>query len=173
MNTSQLQCCIECDPLLKQHVLGVFPADRLPRTVTRYPCGFIANTDIMSREGTHWIAFYLPRRGQAEFFDSYGEDPTSNSVHFQRWFTQHVSAVKWNTKQIQSAYSSVCGLYCLFFLRRRLGAHTMQDIVSIFSSTHLTANDQFMYDYMSGVFTHCTQNECASNQLCKPLIKRI
>ena len=26
MNTSQLQCCVDCDPVLKKHVLGVFAA---------------------------------------------------------------------------------------------------------------------------------------------------
>ncbi len=40
MNTSELECCIDCDMLLKQYVVGVFPIDRLPRDCAKYPCGF-------------------------------------------------------------------------------------------------------------------------------------
>jgi hypothetical protein len=54
MNTSQLRCCIACDPLLKRHAFGVFPADRLPGRVSAFPSGFIANTDIHSANGRHF-----------------------------------------------------------------------------------------------------------------------
>jgi hypothetical protein len=115
MNTTQLQCCIACDPLLKRHVLGVFPADRLPGRVSAFPSGFIANTDIHSANGRHWCAFYFPDRGrEAEFFDSYGENPAHNSDYFAKWLDKHALHVQWSGRQIQSNYSDVCGLYCLF-----------------------------------------------------------
>ncbi len=52
MNTSQIQCCIECDPTLRPSVIGVFAADQLPKALTKYPCCFIANTDIYSNRAS-------------------------------------------------------------------------------------------------------------------------
>ena len=34
---------------------SVFPADRLPESIVKYPCGFVASTDPSSKPGTHWI----------------------------------------------------------------------------------------------------------------------
>ena len=48
MNMEQLKCCIECDPFLRDTVIGVYAADRLPK-LDRFPAGFLANTDIRSK----------------------------------------------------------------------------------------------------------------------------
>ena len=83
MDTSQLECCINCDPLLRQHVLGVFAADQLSQVVvSTYPCGFIVNTDVQSQRGKHWCAFYVNESGETEFFDSYGYPPKEYSHFF-------------------------------------------------------------------------------------------
>ena len=52
----------------------------LPKGTLNYSYGFIANTDIHSRVGQHWCAFYGDGDGHVEFFDSYGRSPNSNSV---------------------------------------------------------------------------------------------
>ena len=174
MNTSQLWCCIACDPQLQQRILGVFPADRLPKTITTFPCGFIANTDIHTAKGRHWCAFYFSStQREAEFFDSYGKNPMYNSGHFAKWLDERVSYVTRSRKQIQSNYSKVCGLYCLFYLQQRLAGRSMQEIVKAFSADCLSANDEFIHRYMSATFSHCGVNECGHNQTCKPLITHI
>ena len=33
MNTSQIECCIKCDPVMKDRVIGVFASDRIPTSV--------------------------------------------------------------------------------------------------------------------------------------------
>lgn len=172
MNTTQLQCCIDCDPILQDIILGVFAANQLPIILSKYPCGFIANTDIDTKPGQHWCAFYLDKPGTIEFFDSYGRDIGRNSVHFKRWSNQYGYKIITNNKQIQSDYSNLCGLYCLYYLRMRLQGESMNDIVNSFS-TELLSNDQYLYDTMTNVYYLCKQNDCKYNQGCKSLLNMI
>ena len=167
MNTAQLQCCIECNPVLTGHILGVFPADHLPEEVPYYPCGFIANTDVSSKPGQHWIAFFLPQNRIVECFDSYGQYPGKYNSHFQRWVAKHTHRLTWNQRRIQSDVSNVCGLYCLHYLYQRLTGHTMTDIVRFFSTSHLEANDQFIYDFFLHAYSSCVQNTSVYTQMCK------
>lgn len=43
MNTSQLLCMIECDPILRDSVVGVYAADQLPKQIPRSAYGLIVN----------------------------------------------------------------------------------------------------------------------------------
>ena len=38
---------------------GVFPSDKLPQTIEKYPCGIVANTDPSDKPGEHWIALFI------------------------------------------------------------------------------------------------------------------
>ena len=172
MDTSQLQCCIQCDSLLRQHVLGVFAADQLPQVSDKsYPYGFITNTDVQAKRGQHWCAFYANGLGETEFFDSYGLSPRHYNHLFDQWLQNHSLQATWNTVQIQSEYSSVCGLYCLFYLRQRLMGRSLNRIVHLFSVDDLVSNDSFIYEYISNVYSQCTSDFSQSNQVCLPLIK--
>ena len=75
MNTSQLMCIISFDYVLREHVLDVLAADQLPRIIRFFPCRFIVNTDISSRPGRHWVAFFIRDDNVVEFFDSNGQQP--------------------------------------------------------------------------------------------------
>jgi hypothetical protein len=143
--------------------------------MTTFPGGFIANTDIHSANGRHWCAFYFSDGGrEAEFFDSYGRNPAHNSDHFATWLDEHAPPhVQWSRKQIQSDYSDVCGLYCLFYLRQRLSGRSMREVVNVFSATHQNENDEFIHRYVSLVFPHCSSSECEYNQMCIKRIKRL
>lgn len=171
MNASQLQCCIDCDPVLKSNVVGVFAADQLPRILSKHPSGFIVNTDISSKPGQHWCSFYIEKTGIVEFFDSYGRSAQYYSDYFKEWIVGRADKVKYNSKQIQSDYSNVCGLYSLHYIRQRLIGRSMEDIVNTFDTMNLSLNDIFIYDYMTNVYSMCMQNVCVYNQSCRPLIK--
>ena len=75
MDTFQLIHALKQDPTMSRTFCGMFPSDKLPRTIDKKQCGFIANTDASSEPGTHWVAFYFPTVNEAEFFDSYGHPP--------------------------------------------------------------------------------------------------
>ena len=112
MNTVQIREALKQDPITSKKFCGVFPSDKLPQTVDRYPCGFVANTDPSSEPGTHWVAFYFPSEQKGEFFDSYGQPPEQ----YRDSFGDFLEPYEWqfNTRRLQSAWSDVCGQYCIF-----------------------------------------------------------
>ena len=63
---------------------AVTSADRLPsRTDFQRPAGLIVNTDPFTRPGEHWVCFYFPQTGPAEFFDSLGHTPEHYHPNFK------------------------------------------------------------------------------------------
>ena len=171
MDSAQLECCINCDPVLRSHVIGVYAADRLPIHVFHGQIGLIVNTDIHSKPGRHWCAIYSDGQGQIDFFDSYGRSPEENSLHFTRWINRRAKTVFINRKRLQGDHSNVCGLYCLYYLRQRLLGHSTEDAVDTFSSDDFSLNDYYLYDVMTNVYSMCIENMCTYNQICQPLIK--
>jgi hypothetical protein len=59
------------DPYAKRYFLGVFPRDKVPR-ITKYPSSLIVNTDKQGERGEHWLAIYVDKYKNCEFFDSFG-----------------------------------------------------------------------------------------------------
>lgn len=165
MNTSQLQCMIECDPILRDNVVGVYAADQLPVKTMQRPYGFIANTDIHLMQGHHWCAFFHDGY-DLEFFDSYGRSPERNSVYFKQWLNKRSSSVRVNKHQIQSDSSSVCGLYCILYLRNRLLGQTMTDFIDHFDSSNFNNNDTFVYNITSKAYSQCVKTYEHFNQTC-------
>ena len=55
----------------KKSFLGFFPRDKLPR-ITTYPSSLIVNTDKHNQKGEHWLAIYIGKNINCEFFDSFG-----------------------------------------------------------------------------------------------------
>ena len=75
MNTAQVAYALEHDPKTSKKFCGVFPIDKLPQTIDRYPCGLIVNTDPSTKPGMHWVAVFLTSPQNGEWFDSYGKPP--------------------------------------------------------------------------------------------------
>jgi hypothetical protein len=75
MNMAQITYALQKDPATSTKFCGVFPSDKLllPQTLDKYPCGFVANTDLSNKPGTHWVVFNFPFEGKGEFFDSHGK----------------------------------------------------------------------------------------------------
>ena len=59
------------------------------------------------------------------------------------------NAVEWehNKIQLQSAFFSVCGQYCIYFLYHRCMKRLMSSIVNSFVNDKLR-NDQLVYDFV-------------------------
>lgn len=170
MNTSQLECCIDCSSMLKKSTLGVFAADQLPLPST-FPSGFIANTDNRLKEGRHWCSFYFQNSNTVEYFDSYGKPLNYFNSYFPKYASQFSTLVV-NNKQLQSVNSDVCGMYCLYFLLQRMNGVSFYNVVHSFSD-YYECNDSFVYNYISSMFPYCTRNFCFNNQICKTLINMV
>ena len=76
----------------------------------------ISNTDTSQGPGKHWVAFYFPKRGPYEFFDSLGNRLEEYGVGFEKKLSK--TYLK-NFGQIQQSTSNVCGLYCAYYVMKR------------------------------------------------------
>lgn len=166
MNTSQLECCIRCDNVLQQHVIGVFASNTLPRRQINNVYGLIVNTDPYFKSGQHWCAIYSDASGQKEFFDSYGRPPEKNSIDIQKWISKRGDTVHYNKSQLQNANSSVCGLYCLLYLRQRLMGLTLQQFLEQFDLSHQKANDEFVMSIIASAYPDCISKTYRYDQSC-------
>ncbi len=168
MNTTQLEAALNKHVASRCHVLGALPKDKVPatRSLTRFPCCCIANTDNSSEKGEHWVAFWFESPESCEFFDSYGFPPSTYN------FTHNCNST--NTKSIQSFGSNVCGEYCLYYLYFKSHGQSLFHILSSFDSHTPDWNDhqvrrfvnKFFHVYPSSVqFSQCciSRNSCIAS----------
>ena len=122
---------MQTSPVLQQRFLGVFPADRLPKVWNRsQDCCLIANTAVQSKEGQHWVAFYLQYNGLVEYFDSYGLPPTK--PEFLQFLQENATSWRYNNLPCQGLTSETCGHHCLFFLWHRCHGLNLKEILHLF-----------------------------------------
>lgn len=110
----------KCLARTRVHFAGVYPAHSLPHVAEKEkPYCFIANTQTKSGAGAHWVVFYFDDIG-GYFFDSYGHPPRLNGHGKGCWsdYLREKSPILWsyNTRQLQSYGTNICGLYCLAYL---------------------------------------------------------
>lgn len=118
----------------KNHVVGfkgVFCADNLPTAYRpKNMCCIINHSPCASSSGgSHWVACRV-QGNRAEWFDSYGMPPHSQlendmmgsrndpHPHFDQWLQNiGVTHTNYNSRDIQSVASEVCGLYACWFAK--------------------------------------------------------
>ena len=105
MNEKRVARAIETDPVARKIFTEVFAADELPSTPGRWPTAYVVNTDVKGRPGTHWTAFYFPKTGPAEFFDSLGRPPEYYHRRFKTVLLRNGPRLKY---KIQSSGSKLC-----------------------------------------------------------------
>ena len=148
MNTFQLAQVLTKDPVTKESFSGVYACDQLSSIeINEYPKSFVVNTDPMDLPGTHWIAIYFNEQMKGEFFDSYGKQLIHYDKHFFDFMNRNTVEWQHNKIQLQSAFSTVCGQYCIYFLYHPFRKKSMSSIVSSFVNDKLR-NDQLVYDFV-------------------------
>lgn len=156
MNTSQLLCALNCDPMLRKEVVGVYSIDEIPSTL-QWGQGFITNTDPHHLPGQHWVCCYITSDGQGEFMDSFGQPPSFYSAVLFDFFNLNSSSFIYNDVTLQSDNSYVCGYYCLYYLLLRCRGVSIHNILKAFSENRIS-NDCYVYDYITRTFSFCLTN---------------
>lgn len=113
LNNIQLGKILSSDKCTRKHFIGIFPRDKLPKRV-EYPSCFVFNTDPQDRPGEHWIAVYLDKQGNCQFFDPLGYSPKFYDL--EAYLSNISNKVTFNSKMIQPFYSQKCGYYSFLFL---------------------------------------------------------
>ena len=68
----------------------------------------ISDTDTSQGPRQHWVAFYFPKRGPFDFFDSLEHMPEDYGIGFDTVLNKKYLK---NDRQIQQSTSNVSGLY--------------------------------------------------------------
>ena len=147
MNTFQLAQVLTKDPFTKGSFAGVYACDQLSSIeIDEYPKSIVVNTDPMELPGTH---VYFNEQMKGESFDSYGKHPIHYNKYFLDFINRNAVECIWehNKIQLQSAFSTVCGQYCVYFLYHRCRKGPMSSIVNSFVNDKLH-NDELVYNFV-------------------------
>lgn len=153
MNTIDIDSALCSHPVTRQHFLGTFPADRLPRYVVPRPAILVANSDRHGKPGAHWLGFVLPShvsKSTCEYFDSFGMTPFLKD--FDLFIHRNAEVCIFNDVAVQDPLSDSCGKFvCIFLLLRCMG-YTFKAIKGLFSNS-TQKNEALvsqLYDYHFG-----------------------
>lgn len=98
----------------------VLAADEVPLTIRWRPRMYVVNT-YQKRENndTNWTAFYFPKQGPAEFFDSCGKAPEIYHRRFKKALIWNRPCYAHSNARVQSYDTKTCGQYYIYYLKLR------------------------------------------------------
>ena len=139
LTNCDLNSFLKCAP----HFIGCYSDDEIAKLVLRPPCYLIVNLDKSTQPGTHWLALGI-FPNLIEIFDPLGFDIFSwpSLPHGLLSFLHKLSFRK-KVKvipRLQSKKSTLCGLFCVFYIMLR-SKISLSSIIGYFSSA-LVSNDR-------------------------------
>ena len=130
MDGRQISEVLNEDPIVRRQFGGVLASDELPIVITQRPRFYVVNTDIRRLPGSHWIVFYFPKRGSAEFFDPLGRSPGYYHGRFVTWLRRHGPRFIHNKNRVQPYGTNTCGQYCMLYVKYRCRGWTITRVSS-------------------------------------------
>ena len=140
MKTDELQKILQ--RLCGDVFMGVFPSNHLPHPSREGI--FVVNTDACNRPGEHWICIFVGLDGKGEFFDSFGRPPDGV---FLSYMNMHCRRWTYNSLQLQSIASRLCGHYCIFYCAYHCKNFNVHTIASWFTSD-TGLNDVLVHEFV-------------------------
>lgn len=166
MNTLNILDCL--DGFTRNMVnVGVYPCNKLPSKVEK-PALIVANTDPDNKPGQHWVAFYFPSKGRAEFFDSFGQPPSKR--YFTNFLKRNAKTFVVNHQRFQGDFSATCGNFCCLFLYYRFIGKTLKQFSTQFSPYNFNANDTKIISLFKNI-KHTRKNQFGGLKLQSNQVK--
>ena len=139
--------------------LGAFAADQICGIRSNQVGTLIVNTDPSHLPGRHWISLFLCDK------DIYIYDPLSLNVYksdfFKKFFIRMNKVLHFNTIQIQSVDSVMCGYHALVFcfvMKNGGNEKRFKSFLQTFASYNVNDREQLSLTYYKII-----QNESKSN----------
>ncbi len=140
LSTSQLKNILHlyCNPKTWKSV-DVCAINELPGQLLMVdkPAAFIVNSDPNFKPGKHWMVIFLPKtksgicNSAAEFFDPQGLPPSAYGKEIVKFLKANSDfQYAFNSLQVQEDWSSICRLYCCYYILNRFQGQSMRDIIS-------------------------------------------
>ena len=150
MNT--LTVCKYMKQIVGVDHIGVYAADRLPTHLTP-STALVVNTEPHTDSGEHWVAIYLDKSTNViEYFDSYGQPPFNYFTQFLRHNCHY--KYTYNKRKLQGYETSVCGHYCLTYLKCRADLNmSINEYLQLFDFSNAAVNDALVQYIFASIFT--------------------
>lgn len=142
MNARDLSMILQTDTYARRYFRGVYPRNRLPRFFHR-PCALIVNTDKFGGPGEHWVAIWLDRNGQGEYFDSFGAPPVFEEV--EKFLKSNCTNYNYNRIMYQDVTSAMCGVYVLYYILMKSRGVRMSRMTRLLHSRFPLRNDRLVW----------------------------
>lgn len=155
MNTLEIVRDLSQNKSTRKYFKGVFPADCLPKGKLKKPAFVVANTDNSTESGTHWVAFYFPKVGAGEYFDSFGNGPIN--THFIKFLQKNSNSYIKNSNQLQGNFSTYCGQFCCTYLYYRCIGKTLKQFIKLFTGAKFKYNDNKVIHLYHEIFRKGTK----------------
>lgn len=139
MQGSDLDTAIRNVPSLRNHFVGIFSIDTLPKSIKKRTFLF-SNTALQNQIGEHWICICKTDHG-VELFDSLGLDIIKKNLYSKYCKFRNVKELDINETAFQLSTSSTCGLFVIYFAAQRfhnLDIEFKTLLKDIFSSNNIS-----------------------------------
>ena len=166
MNSSTIEKILKSDRRTKNVFGGVYASDKLSEKVDRYPKAFVANVDTSDKPGSHWISFWFESPEQSEFWDPLGQKPNTYTSSFVSFLARNSSQWTYNPRTVQSAFSNVCGHFCIYYIFYRCRNVSMSTIMYKFTN-NLEQNDRLVASFVRKTFHVNIPNNYQVKDLCQ------
>lgn len=119
---------------------GIFSFDETWPLPHSLPASYVFNTQKRHEIGVgHWISFQINKDRSVDYMDSYGTAPMVKPFN---WFKRgRFGPVRYNTKWLQSPYSTICWAYVIHFLVEKGRGLTLAEILAPFETYQWVPND--------------------------------
>lgn len=159
MYASQLATITALDPVAAPHFHGIFARDEVFKTKFPFNQKFytIVNIAPKGHSGLHWVLFFLQKRQEVIFFDSFAQSPAAYGVEFENTllkfskYSLYPGRYKTLTLALQSTKSDICGKYCLYFAHELCRGKSINTIATKFSENK-SDNDQKINNWLEKFF---------------------
>ena len=156
MNELEISHFLATNPSTRQKFLGVYAADELNISITKFPAFVIANTDTRNQGGKHWVCLYFNDNGQCDYFDSLGSEAKPEFIPFILRHSQFYVCLQ---DRIQDKGTDSCGLFCIDFAEARCLGTSFKLYVNRFHAVDLPLNEDIVY-YKWCVSKHYRASVC-------------
>jgi hypothetical protein len=141
----------------------------------KWDSAYIINTarrDEWKPKIAHWYALYISResgRNVAYLFCSYGKDPRKDYG-----LQLKLKRVIFNKISLQQSTSSVCGLYCLYYIYKKSIGYRSSAILSTFKKGFDKNNDTIIMNFYRNIkFLHPHMRKSKELNCCSRMENKI
>lgn len=167
MNSQQIINLLSCTPNVQ-----VCASDELQ--FKELPFYAVVNSENSQSDGLHWLALAFIKdatRVKCIYFDSLGGGLHAMVPDIKDFLHRHADDLYVNTNCVQALNSSVCGLYCAYFIICMQNKVRYRDFLLQFSKDAISNDKRIFQLFYTALKTLGTSNGEGKVLACKSFIK--